>query len=112
MPPAGNGRFDQLDIISALAAGKYLTGPYAAIGKGGSLGDGQTSVVYDAATGEVAVDAPDGVELTSINVDSAARIFTGDPAANLGGIIIAVRGTLSIFAFLPHPIGFLSSRNS
>ena len=84
-PPPGNGLFDQLDIISALAGGKYLTGPYAAVAKGGSLGNGQTSVVYNVATGEVGVDPPAGVELTSINIDSAAGIFTGDAAANLGG---------------------------
>jgi hypothetical protein len=84
-PPTGNGVFDQLDIINALAAGTYLTGPYAAVASGGSMGDGQTSVIYNANTGELAVDAPAGVELTSINVDSAAAIFTGDAAGNLGG---------------------------
>ena len=40
---------------------------------------------YYVATGEVGVDPPAGVELTSINIDSAAGIFTGDAAANLGG---------------------------
>ena len=84
-PPQGNGRFDQLDIIAALNTGNYLAGPYAAISKGGARGDGQTSIVYDANTGEVAVDSPTGKNLTSINIDSAAKIFTGDPAANLGG---------------------------
>ena len=47
--------------------------------------DGQTSIVYNANTGEVAVDAPAGVELTSVNIDSAGGIFTGDAATNLGG---------------------------
>ena len=84
-PPAGNGFFDQLDIIAALGPGLYLTGPYAALAGPGTEGDGQTSVVYDTSTGEVAVDAPAGIELTSINIDSAGGIFTGDPAANLGG---------------------------
>jgi hypothetical protein len=84
-PPVGNGQFDQLDIISALAAGTYLTGPYAAVGQGGTEGDGQTSVGYNVATGEVWVDAPSGTELTSINIDSASGIFTGDAAQNLGG---------------------------
>ena len=37
------------------------------------------------APGELAVDAPAGVELTSVNVDSAAGIFTGQAAVNLGG---------------------------
>ena len=84
-PPAGNGTFDQLDIIAALNAGKYLTGPYAAINKGGTPNDGQTSIIYNSSTGEFGVDAPVGVELTSINIDSAAAIFTGDAAENLGG---------------------------
>ena len=84
-PPPGDGRFDQLDIIAALSGGFYLTGPYAAIAAGGQLADGQTSVTYYAETGELAVDAPSGVELTSINIDSAAGIFTGDAAENLGG---------------------------
>ena len=84
-PPVGNGLFDQLDIIAALAGGAYLTGPYAAINKGGAEGDGQTSIVYDTGTGEVSVDAPSGTDLTSVNIDSASGIFTGDAAANLGG---------------------------
>ena len=29
-PPAGDGVFDQLDIVAALTAGHYLRGPYAA----------------------------------------------------------------------------------
>ena len=84
-PPAGDGQFNQLDIISALNAGVYLTGPYAAVAPGGQSGDGQTSVGYNPGTGEVFVDAPAGVELTSVNIDSAGGIFTGDAAANLGG---------------------------
>jgi hypothetical protein len=84
-PPAGNGMFDQLDIIAALANGFYLTGPYAAIAPGGAADDGQTSIGYNPGTGEVYVDAPAGTELTSINIDSAGGIFTGDAAANLGG---------------------------
>jgi hypothetical protein len=84
-PPAGNGLFDQLDVIAALDADTYLTGPYAAVQQNGQIGDGQTSVIYDAGTGEMAVDAPAGVELTSINIDSASGIFTGVAAQNLGG---------------------------
>ena len=84
-PPAGNGLFDQLDIIGALGAGAYLTGPYAAVASGGVRGDGQTSIGYDPATGEVFVDAPAGIELTSVNMDSAGGIFTGEAALSLGG---------------------------
>ena len=63
-PPAGNGFFDQLDIIQALSNELYLTGPYAArfpaVNKGGQADDGQTSLVYDTTTGELSVDAPAG----------------------------------------------------
>ena len=41
--------------------------------------------MYDASNGELSLDAPAGVELTSINVDSMAGIFTGVAAQNLGG---------------------------
>ena len=34
----------------------------------------------------MAVDAPFSRNLTSINMDSASRIFAGDPAMNLGGL--------------------------
>ena len=84
-PPVGNGLFDQLDIIGALAHGLYLAGPYAAIQADGQRNDGQTSIIYDAGSGELAVDAPAGMELTSVNIDSAGGIFTGDAAQNLGG---------------------------
>ena len=84
-PPAGNGLFDQIDIIAALNSGNYLNGPYAAIAKGGTRNDGQTSIVYDPKSGEVAVDSPLGTELTSVNIDSASGIFTGAAAENLGG---------------------------
>jgi hypothetical protein len=84
-PPVGNGFFDQLDIIAALANGLYLTGPYAGVQSNGMLSDGQASIVYHADSGEVTIDAPAGIELNSINIDSAAGIFIGDAAQNLGG---------------------------
>ena len=84
-PPAGDGIFNQLDIIAAVGAEIYLTGPYAAVRGGGTEADEQASVGYDSQTGRVWVDAPVGTELTSINIDSAQGIFTGDPAQNLGG---------------------------
>ena len=84
-PPAGNGLFDQTDIVKALAAGTYLTGPYAAINKEGTLGDGQTSLVYDTGTGELSVDAPAGKELTSINITSGGAKFIGNKPAALDG---------------------------
>lgn len=82
-PPQGDGVFNQLDIVAALLAGTYGNGSYAALAPGGILNDGQTSVMYDQATGELAVDAPADKKLTSINIDSAEGIFTGDSAANI-----------------------------
>ena len=84
-PPAGDGLFNQIDIIGALGPNHYLTGPYAALGGAGTLQDEQTSVTYDPTTGEVGIDAPAGVELTSVNIDSAGGIFTGEASQNLGG---------------------------
>ena len=84
-PPGGDGEFNQLDIIAALNAGVYLTGPYAALQPSGGQGDAQTSLVYDAGTGELSVDAPAGKELTSINVTSADNLFIGDQPAVLDG---------------------------
>ena len=84
-PPAGDGVFNQLDIVAALGAAQYLAGPYAAIQPNGTTDDEQTSVIYNAFTAEMGVDAPAGKALTSINIDSVSGIFTGDPAQNLGG---------------------------
>jgi hypothetical protein len=85
-PPTGDGLFNQRDIIAAQLANKYLMGKYGALAPSdGVRGDGQTSIVYNPSTGEVAVDAPATTQLTSINIDSAASIFTGAPAMNLGG---------------------------
>ena len=84
-PPAGDGLFNQLDVVAAQQAGIYLTGPYAAIQPNGQRADAQTSIVYNTTTGELAIDAPAGMELTSINIDSAAGIFTGNAAQKLGG---------------------------
>ena len=84
-PPEGDGLFNQLDIVVAQQAGIYLTGPYSAVEPNGQANDGHTAIVYNAGSGEIAVDTPTGIELTSINIDSAAGIFTGDVAQNLGG---------------------------
>ena len=84
-PPQGSGLFDQLDIIAAASSDVYLTGPYAALGASGAKGDDQTSLVYDAVTGELSVDAPAGRELTSINVTSNAGMFNGGKPAVLDG---------------------------
>jgi hypothetical protein len=71
--------------VAAQQARVYLAGPYAAVRPMAAARDGQTSIGYSAVTGQVCVDAPAGKELTSINIDSAAAIFTGQAAQNLGG---------------------------
>lgn len=84
-PPAGDGLFNQLDIVAAQQAGIYLTGPYAAVQPNGEANDDEASIVYNVGTGELAVDAQAGMELTPLNIDSAAGILSGDAAENLGG---------------------------
>lgn len=83
-PPQGDGVFDQLDVLAALSANSYNNGRYAAIAPRGVVGDDRLSIVYDPNTGQIAVDTPAGRELTSINLDSDACIFTGEPA-HIGG---------------------------
>ena len=46
---------------------------------GGAVGDAQASIIYNADTGEVAVEAPGGRELRSVTIESAAGIFTECP---------------------------------
>ena len=43
------------------------------------------TLYYDPATGEIVIIPPDGRDFTSVNIDSAAAIFTGDPPMNVGG---------------------------
>jgi hypothetical protein len=81
-PPAGDGFFNQGDVVAALTGGKYLQGPYAVLAGPEGTGDGNATIVYDVTTGEVGVEVP-GTELTAVNITSAAGIFTGDPADNL-----------------------------
>lgn len=55
----------------------------AAIDSAGAANDAQTSIGYNPTTGEVFIDAPSGVDLTSFRVESTASVFTGAPAENL-----------------------------
>jgi hypothetical protein len=81
-PPAGDGFFNQGDVVAALTGGWYLKGPYAALAGPEGTGDGNATIVYDATTGAVGVEVP-GTQLTAVNITSAAGIFTGDPAEHL-----------------------------
>ena len=83
-PPAGDGVFNQFDLIAALHTDTYMPF-FPSIQPDGRLSDGQTSVVYNANTGELSVDTAARAELTSINIDSAAEIFVGEAAQSLGG---------------------------
>lgn len=98
-PPPGDGEFNSSDLVDVFVAGFYVTGPYATDGTGlqgidfgegqailanGVIGDGKTSLVYDANTGELALDSL-GLALTSLNIDSFASVFTADAALNLPG---------------------------
>ena len=58
---------------------------WAVVLPGGVIGDEEFSVLYDPTTGELAFDVPLDQEVTSVGILSAGRIFTGEPAQNLGG---------------------------
>ncbi len=77
---AGGGALGEVDLI-------YFAGSPAEPGirLQGQLDDGQVSMVYNASTGELTIDAPVGNRLALLDVDSAAGIFVGVSARNLGG---------------------------
>jgi hypothetical protein len=76
-PPAGNGLFDQFDVVAALQGGVYLAGPYQALRSDGKTNEERVSLAYDTVTGEVAVDMPGDNEMTSIDITANAAIFEG-----------------------------------
>ena len=84
-PTEGDGLFNQLDIIAALGAGAYLTGSYEATMPDTQVDAAELIIGYDAASGELWIDTPEGIELTSISIDSKSGVFTGQPAEQLGG---------------------------
>jgi peroxiredoxin/uncharacterized membrane protein YeaQ/YmgE (transglycosylase-associated protein family) len=84
-PPPGDGLFNSLDVIQALGAKTWLQGPYAGLAPDGEGGDEQVSIGYDADSGEIWLDAPASTPLTSLLIESASAVFTGDAAQNLGG---------------------------
>jgi hypothetical protein len=84
-PPPGNGQFDQIDIIAALNSGTYLTACYAALAPDGLPQDDRTSLVYDANTGEVSIDAPRDRLLSWIALSSTRQIFDNASGTNLDG---------------------------
>lgn len=49
---------------------------FAALAPGGLQRDDRHSIIYDAATGDLAVDVPDGRELTAVQIESGVGIFT------------------------------------
>ena len=96
-----------------LLAGLHAVGPdqQATIAPDGQPGDQQTSIIYDAATGRMEVDAPAGLELTWINIQSAAGIFTGDRAVNLGGAFDIDRDTTIFKVIFGGSFGSLTFGN-
>ena len=84
----GDNRFTTDDIVAMLAATLFETGPYAVAAlknpkNAADPGTDEVVVNYDAADGKVSVTAMRPI--TSISLESDSGIFTGDPAANLGG---------------------------
>jgi hypothetical protein len=79
-----------IPLTKASASAVAAVGPatsFAALRPGGNSWDNQLSLGYYYFTGEIWIDARGGQRLTSINLESEAGIFTGDPALNLGGVL-------------------------
>ena len=83
-PPAGDGLFTTGDIVAALGGGNFEEGQVTAL-KDPAQGEGTNQVVvnYNAADGNFSVTATEAI--TSVSLESASGIFTGDAAGNLGG---------------------------
>ena len=58
---------------------------FAAINTGGTLGDEQTSLVYDPTTGKLLVDAPASVRMVAISITSDRELFIGERPTVLDG---------------------------
>jgi hypothetical protein len=85
-PPAGDGLFDQDDIIAASATGHYGTGTYAAASSFPDTGAERFVVArYDARTGDLAVSAPVELSLNALRLDSAGGLFLPNGHSQLTG---------------------------
>jgi hypothetical protein len=74
--------------IAVLGAATAMAGdldPFAALAGAGQQNDLQTSLVYNAGTGELSIDPRPDKNLTSINIDSAGSKFIGSKPAELTG---------------------------
>ncbi|MCP4191016.1 MAG: PEP-CTERM sorting domain-containing protein [Planctomycetaceae bacterium] len=81
----GNATFESGDLIEALQTGTYEQGPDAAIAANESRMDGQITVIYDPATGDIQIDT-DQQLLTSIQLSSQDKIFLQGMGIELEGL--------------------------
>lgn len=71
----GGGDLGAVDLVCLNCGGGGVDpGPGGGLAPG-TPGDGQTSLVYNPGDGSLGVDAPAGVDLTSINIDTAGLGF-------------------------------------
>jgi hypothetical protein len=81
-----------LVAISTSTASAQLA--FKAVSGGGVPDDEQTSIIYDAETGLLGLNAPASTELTSINIDSEGGLFAGMPENLDGDFDIFSAGTI------------------
>jgi hypothetical protein len=81
-PPLGDGLFNQIDIIAALAASTYLTGPYSALQPDGRTDDDRASIVDNVLTDEV-TGLPTPTDMPGLNVSSTAGLLIGNRLQDL-----------------------------
>ena len=89
-------------FVCASFCGPVHAGSFAALAPGGAQGDDRLSVIYNALTGEVAVESPES--FLSVQIDSEAGIFTED-SPRLGGDVEILEPDRQLFMISVGPNG-------
>ena len=81
--PPGDNRVNSGDIVAILGAGFFENGQYAAVKDTQEAPDANVVVSYDAADGNMSVQATQAI--SSVQIESGGAVFTGDAANLLSG---------------------------
>lgn len=79
-----DGLFNSTDIgemvTQSLVTGLYRSGPYAASSEPDPEVEGEIIASYNSQTGEISIQVPEGMTISSLSIRSAGNFLTGDDA--------------------------------